>query len=146
MFPEVESRTERRRLERDRQQRRQVRAAPDGDDDPSLIGTRQIVRLAMASDYDQLLKGNIVRDVPEGARKVTDQQVRWIDKLGVHRQHRERLQLASLPERRQPRPGTGRPQGGAGRLAADARRDLGLAIPIGVAAAVYLEEFAPKNR
>ena len=39
------------------------------------------MRLPLASDYDQLLKGNIDRDVPEADRKVSDQQIQWIDKL-----------------------------------------------------------------
>lgn len=78
VFPEVESRTERRQLNAIVSNGAGFELRQMVMDNPDLIGTRQTVRLALASDYDQLLKGNIDRDVPEANRKVNDQQVRWI--------------------------------------------------------------------
>ncbi len=114
-------------------------------DNPGLIGTRQTVRLALASDYDQLLKGNIDRDVPEADRKVTDQQIQWIDKLvatgNIVNGWNWRLFLNG--DSRDPEMAGLRAR--HGRLAADAGRDAGARHPDRVSAAIYLEEFAPKN-
>jgi phosphate transport system permease protein len=146
VFPEVESRTERRRLNSIVSNGAGFELRQMVMDNPDLIGTRQTVRLALASDYDQLLKGNIDRDVPEADRKVSDQQVQWIDKLvttgNIVNGWNWRLFLNG--DSRDPEM-AGLKAGIVGSLLTLAVT-LGLAIPIGISAAVYLEEFAPKNK
>jgi len=146
VFPEVESRTERRRLNSIVSNGAGFELRQMVMDNPSLIGTRQMVRLPMASDYDQVLKGNIDRDVPESARKVTDQQIQWIDKLvstgNIVNGFNWRLFLNG--DSRDPEM-AGLKAGLVGSLLTLAVT-LGLAIPIGISAAVYLEEFASKNK
>jgi phosphate transport system permease protein len=146
VFPEVESRTERRRLNAIVSNGAGFELRQMVMDNPSLIGTRQTVRLPLASDYDQLLKGNIDRDVPETDRKVSDQQIQWIDKLvstgNIVNGWNWRLFLNG--DSRDPEL-AGLKAGIVGSLLTLAVT-LGLAIPIGISAAVYLEEFAPKNR
>jgi phosphate transport system permease protein len=146
VFPEVESRTERRRLNSIVSNGAGFELRQMVMDNPDLIGTRQTVRLPLASDYDQLLKGNIDRDVPETNRKVSDQQIQWIDKLvttgNIVNGWNWRLFLNG--DSRDPEM-AGLKAGIVGSLLTLAVT-LGLAIPIGISAAVYLEEFAPKNK
>ena len=146
VFPEVESRTERRRLNSIVSNGAGFELRQMVMDNPDLIGTRQTVRLPLASDYDQLLKGNIDRDVPEADRKVSDQQIQWIDKLvstgNIVNGWNWRLFLNG--DSRDPEM-AGLKAGIVGSLLTLAVT-LGLAIPIGISAAVYLEEFAPKNK
>ena len=146
VFPEVESRTERRRLNAIVSNGAGFELRQMVMDNPDLIGTRQTVRLPLASDYDQLLKGNIDRDVPEADRKVSDQQIQWIDKLvttgNIVNGWNWRLFLNG--DSRDPEM-AGLKAGIVGSLLTLAVT-LGLAIPIGISAAVYLEEFAPKNK
>ncbi|UEM21201.1 phosphate ABC transporter permease PstA [Skermanella mucosa] len=146
VFPEVESRTDRRRLTAMISNGAAFELRQMVMDDPSLIGTRRTVNLALASDYDQLLKGNIDRRVPETDRKVTDQQIAWIDKLvangNIVNGFNWRLFLNG--DSRDPEL-AGLKAGLVGSLLT-LMVTLGLAIPIGISAAVYLEEFAPKNK
>jgi phosphate transport system permease protein len=146
VFPEVESRTERRRLNAIVSNGAGFELRQMVMDNPGLIGTRQTVRLPLASDYDLLLKGNIDRDVPEADRKVSDQQIQWIDKLvstgNIVNGWNWRLFLNG--DSRDPEM-AGLKAGLVGSLLTLAVT-LGLAIPIGISAAVYLEEFAPKNK
>jgi phosphate transport system permease protein len=146
VFPEVESRTERRRLNAIVSNGAGFELRQMVMDNPGLIGTRQTVRLPLASDYDQLLKGNIDRDVPEADRKVSDQQIQWIDNLvttgNILNGWNWRLFLNG--DSRDPEM-AGLKAGIVGSLLTLAVT-LGLAIPIGISAAVYLEEFAPRNK
>ncbi len=59
---------------------------------------------------------------------------------------RERIQLVVLHLGRQPRAGARRHPRRSRRLRPHLAGDAGACLPIGVAAAIYLEEFAPKNR
>ncbi|WP_028583978.1 phosphate ABC transporter permease PstA [Desulfogranum mediterraneum] len=114
--------------------------------DPSLIGTRRLVTLPADDEVDMLLKGYIPRDVPESERRVSDQQIRWIDELVAA----SRLKLGwnttffTAGDSREPEL-----SGIRGAVAGSLFTllvTLLLSFPIGVAAAVYLEEFAPSNR
>ena len=114
--------------------------------DPKLIGTRRTVSLLASDNTDQLVKGHIVHGGVESERTLTDRQVRWIDELrakGVLKTHFS-LDVLTQPNSRQPE------QAGMwGALIGSIFTmlvTLALAVPIGVAAAVYLEEFASKNR
>jgi phosphate transport system permease protein len=113
---------------------------------PSLIGQTITVRVPVSDQVDQLLKGNISRDLEEARRKVSDQQIIWIDRLKeegvIKRQFNTKLFVN--PDSRDP------------ELAGIAGAVIGsamivfiaflLALPIGVGSALYLNEFAPKNK
>jgi phosphate transport system permease protein len=113
---------------------------------PSLIGSRESMTFLAGANVDQLLKGHIDRDLPEGSRVLTDEQLGWIDALV----ERDQLELAfntgffTNGDSRDPEQ--------AGVLGALVGSLLTLAVtlvlsfPIGVAAAIYLEEFAARNR
>ncbi|WP_241087502.1 phosphate ABC transporter permease PstA [Candidatus Vondammii sp. HM_W22] len=114
--------------------------------DPQLIGSQQKVWLPADDDIDMLVKGHIDRKLPESERRVSDQVISWVESLE---------QAASIETQFNPAFLTGgdsrEPElagiGGAvmGSLYT-LLVTLLLSFPIGVASAVYLEEFAPRNR
>ncbi|MEO8017225.1 MAG: phosphate ABC transporter permease PstA [Pseudomonadota bacterium] len=145
-FPEVEGRVATRELTRlasgsaafDLQKR--VVA------DPALIGTTE-ERWILASDaVDLLQKGHIDRNLPEAERPLSDQQLAWIDQL------RADGALALKFNRTFVTGGDSREPENAGIWGAVVGSFFMLALtlllsfPIGVATAVYLEEFAHRNR
>lgn len=115
-------------------------------DDPALIGTKQEVAFYADGNIDAFMKGSISADVPEDKRVVKDANIAALQKL----QEAGRVDLAF---------NTGLFTYGAStrpEVAGVGVAIIGsfwmmlvvlvLSLPIGVAASIYLEEFAPKNR
>jgi len=113
---------------------------------PDLIGKTITITVPASDQIDQLLKGYIKRDTDESRRKVSNQQIAWADTLkerGIIKKKFNRI-LFMNPDSRDP------------ELAGIASAAVGslmilfvafvLAFPIGVGAAIYLDEFAPKNK
>lgn len=145
-FPEVTDRKERRELGRivsvgAAYQLRDLLA-----DDPKLLGERRSVLLPAASDIDMLAKGNIDRAVPEDQRRVSDLQIGWIDTLLADGRIERRFNRAlfSSGDSREPELAgiRGALMGSFYMLVVT----ILIAFPIGTAAAIYLEEFASRNR
>jgi phosphate transport system permease protein len=114
--------------------------------DPSIIGATRLVALTAADDVDMLNKGHIRRDVPESERQVSDRQIAWLDALAADGSLRTRFNTTffSAGDSREPeRAGVwGAMVGSALTMLVT----LALSFPLGLATAIYLEEFAPKNR
>jgi phosphate transport system permease protein len=114
--------------------------------DPAVIGRTVPVRVPVDDEIDMLLKGVFRRDVPEAERRITDRQIGWIDALSAEGRVERRFNTAFLTagDSREPELAgiRGALMGSFWVLAVT----LALSFPIGVAAAVYLEEFAPRNR
>ena len=113
---------------------------------PALVGTHEPVWVLASDRVDQIVKGYIGRDESEEARGVSDQQLKWIDALRGKGalERRFNRQFFTGGDSREPEQA-----GVAGAVAGSFFTlvvTLLLSFPIGVAAAVYLEEFAPKNR
>lgn len=113
---------------------------------PALIGKSAVVTIPANSDIDMAYKGRIRRATPEADRQVKDKQFQWIDALAkdgaIHKGFNWRF--FSLGDSNEPELA-----GILGALTGSAYTmlvTLLLCFPIGVAAAIYLEEFAPKNR
>jgi phosphate transport system permease protein len=114
--------------------------------DPSLIGQTLTISIPASDPFDQLNKGVTRRDVPESERRVTDKQLVWYDRLVAEGRVTAPFNWglffnadSRLPEM----------AGLAGAIVGSFYALLVcfvLSFPAGVAAAVYLEEFAPKNR
>ena len=146
-FPDVTGRTDRRDMRGmvspgfDFDMRQRVMA------DPDLVGQTLIVRTEMQDKYDQLNKGLISRD-PEGPGRplLSEQELSWYDALHeagmIERGFNSRF-FTGANSRQPELAGIGAALIGSLYLIAVT---LGLSFPIGVAAAIYLEEFAPKNR
>ncbi|AFL74927.1 phosphate ABC transporter permease PstA [Thiocystis violascens] len=145
-FPEVTDRSELRRLYSilsvGAPQLLQERVM----EDPSLIGTSQEIWVLADDDIDMLVKGNIDRDAAQGDRRVTDEAIGWVGQLEQQGRIEKRFNTIFFTH------GTSRePElaGIAGALMGSfytLTLALALSFPIGVGAALYLEEFAPKNR
>jgi len=114
--------------------------------DPSVIGTTQNVWVLAAADVDSAHKGQIDLSVPEARRKVKDRQVEWMNQLSADGVMVERFNRGLFTFGASSRPETA----GMGVAIIGSFYMmlivLVLALPIGVAASIYLEEFAPKNR
>ena len=114
--------------------------------DPSLVGRTVEVWVPADDDVDMFRKGRIDRDVPESERRLSDQQIGWIDALESEGRVELRLNRALFTngDSRDPELAGiwGAVKGSFYMLVVT----LLLSFPIGVAAAVYLQEFARKNR
>jgi phosphate transport system permease protein len=114
--------------------------------DPSLIGRTVAFSIPMADPLDQLNKGEIRRDTPPGQRRVNDRQIAWFDQLVaqgvISRPFNTGLFFnadSRFPEL----------AGLAGAISGSFWALLTcflISFPVGIAAAIYLEEFAPRNR
>ena len=113
---------------------------------PALVGQRETVTMLASADVDQFLKGHIRRDLPESDRPLTDAQIAWIDALRDDGTLALRFNSGFFTH------GDSREPEQAGVWGAVVGSfytlvvTLLLSFPIAVAAAVYLEEFAPRNR
>ena len=115
-------------------------------EDPGIIGSTRKLWLPASDDVDMLRKGYIPRDVPESERKVSDKELAWIDALEEAGELRTgfNARFFSSGDSREPELAGiwGAVVGSLFTLLVT----LLLSFPIGVGAAIYLEEFAPKNR
>jgi phosphate transport system permease protein len=115
-------------------------------DQPELLGTTQEVWLLASAAVDTFFKGNIDRTLPETERPIKDNQIEWLDKLKTSGKIEKQFNaiLFQSGDSREPEQA-----GIRGALMGSFFTLLVtflLSFPIGVATAVYLEEFAPKNR
>ena len=114
-------------------------------DNPDLIGTTRDVWFLSSDDVDTFMKGNIDPSLPEADRRIKDHHIAWIEDLETAGQIEKRFNTVIFTE------GDSREPEQAGILGALVGSmytmlvALLLSFPIGVAAAIYLEEFAPKN-
>ena len=114
--------------------------------DPSIIGTTRDVWVLASADVDSALKGQVDLEVAEGRRKVSDQQVAWMRQMEGSGKMEQRWNSGLFTFGASSRPETA----GMGVAIIGSLYMmlivLVLSLPIGVAASIYLEEFAAKNR
>jgi len=113
--------------------------------DPSLIGKSVTLTLLARSNVDSVLKGRYDRTVEEGRRKLSDKQLGWLDKAMASGMLATHFNTGLFTYGASSKPETA----GVGVALVGSLYMmlivLIVAVPLGVAAAVYLEEFAPKN-
>lgn len=115
--------------------------------DTSIIGQTRTLHLLTDANIDVWLKGNIDRSLPDAMQQLSPKMREWVQQLSDQGLIQNRFSFALF-------------------MNADSRSSLAsaglagafmgslymmlvvivLAVPMGVAAAIYLEEFAPKNR
>lgn len=115
--------------------------------DPGIIGQTRTLHLLTDANIDVWLKGNIDRSLPDAMQQLSPKMREWVQQLSEQGLIQNRFSFALF-------------------MNADSRSSLAsaglagafmgslymmlvviiLAVPMGVAAAIYLEEFAPKNR
>jgi phosphate transport system permease protein len=113
---------------------------------PSVIGGTLTLDVPLADPYDQLQKGTINRATPEANRRLSDQEVGWFDTLVATGRVSTPFNWGLIFNSDSRFPEIAGLAGAiVGTFYAVAVCFL-ISFPIGVAAAAYLEEFAPKNR
>lgn len=113
---------------------------------PDLVGKTFDFELPLADPLDQFAKGQISRDVPENRRRVSDEQIGWFDNLEAKGVISKPFNIGLIMNADSRFPELA---GLAGAISGSFWALLVcllISFPIGVAAAIYLEEFAPKNR
>ena len=146
LFPSVSSRKERKELKALVSNGTSLRIQSLVLDDMSLIGKTLDISVKLDSDIDMFLKGNVDISLDEAQRRISDNQVKWTNELKTKGLISQKFNstLFSAGDSREPEQ--------AGVLGALIGSFFMLlitfivAFPLGVAAAIYLEEFAPKNR
>jgi phosphate transport system permease protein len=113
---------------------------------PSLIGQTLTLEVPASDEFDQLNKGAVRRDTPEENRRVSDQQIAWFDQLVADGRVSAPFNWALFtnPDSRFPEI-AGLLNGMVGSLYVVLICFL-VSFPMGIGAAIYLEEFAPRNR
>ncbi len=145
-FPEMTSRAQKKLIYRmvspgaDHQVRQLLKKNPDW------LGSIQEVWLPADDDIDSFVKGHVDRSLPESDRRIKDTQIALVDALQESGDLKLKFNtlLFTAGDSREPEQA-----GIRGALVGSFLTllvTLGLSFPIGVAAALYLEEFAPKNR
>lgn len=145
-FPDVTGRRDRRALNgllsrgASNELREMVKENPD------IIGSNRTLWLPASDDLDLLIKGQIDTSLPAAQRQISDQQIAWglaLQADGLAERHFNHRFLTN---------GDSREPELAGIWGAMVGSFLALFVcfilsfPIGVMAAIYLEEFAPTNR
>jgi phosphate transport system permease protein len=145
-LPEVSGRSERRELYRivsigaGYQVRDLVVANPE------LLGTVQTLWVPASSNVDMLIKGNIDAELDEALRPISDKQIAWVRALQAAGRLETRFNRALFTNGDSREPELAGIKGAVMGSLYMLLVTIALSFPIGVAAAIYLEEFAPRNR
>jgi phosphate transport system permease protein len=145
-FPEVTGRSERRDLLGLVSWGASFDLADKLAENPQWLGTTQQVWLSVDDEVDMYRKGHIDLQRPEAERPISDLEAGWIEQLMQDGDLRGRFNTGFFTS------GDSREPEQAGILGAAVGSmwtllvTLLLSFPIGIAAALYLEEFAPRNR
>ena len=114
--------------------------------DPLIIGKQETLWLLADDTVDMLLKEKVRRSAPEDERRLSDQQIGFIDALRADGTLKLRFNAAFLSNGDSRDPEQAGVRGALIGSALTLLITLLLSFPIGVGAAIYLEEFAPRNR
>jgi len=115
-------------------------------DDPERLGTTTALWAPLSDDADSFFKGRVDTTTAENTRRLTDKQIAWLQEFDAEGKVERRFNVRFFTS------GDSREPELAGIWGATVGSFLTLivtlvtAFPLGVATAVYLEEFAPKNR
>jgi len=145
MFPEVKNRRDKRRLYKLVSSGAAFILQQKVSHDTSIIGTTRKIWLPADDEVDMFIKGYISRDVPEDNRRLKDKQIDWIDQLQAAGRLEEKFNLTFFTAGDSREPELAGIHGAVTGSVFTLIITLGLSFPIGVATAVYLEEFAPRN-
>lgn len=146
LFPEVRGRQEKRMLNGLVSSGASFQLQKMVISDTSIIGSTRSVWVPADDDVDMLMKGRIDRSAPEAERRLKDVQLAWIDGLRGDFRLQKKFNMIFFTG------GDSREPELAGILGATMGSmytlivTLLLSFPVGVASAIYLEEFAPKNK
>jgi phosphate transport system permease protein len=145
-FPEVKSRKDKRMLYRLISIGAEYELRDYLVKHPEEVGQSKLVWLRAHSEADRYLKGQVKESLDEADRRVKDEQIAWLDTLRSNGRTENRFNTLFFTA------GDSREPELAGIRSALVGSFLTLMVtfllsfPVGVGAAIYLEEFAPRNR
>jgi phosphate transport system permease protein len=146
LYPEVKSRGDKRRLYGIVSSGAAFQLRNMVMNNPDVIANTVRVWAAADDDIDMLIKGHIDRDVAESERRLSDQQVAWVDRLTRQGRIETRFNTAFFTAGDSRDPELAGIRGAVAGSFLMLLVTLALSFPIGIATAVYLEEFAPTNK
>lgn len=115
-------------------------------DEPALVGGQRQVWLLADDEVDMYVKGRIDGQAPETGRRLSDAQLGWLGELEARGQLAQRFNRTFFTSGDSRDPELAGIWGAAKGSFYMLLVTLVLAFPLGVSAAIYLEEFAPRNR
>ena len=110
------------------------------------IGNTIEIWVPADDDVDMLMKGHISRDLPEDERRMNDTQVSWVDHLIGQSRIKQEFNTTFFTGGDSREPELAGIWGATCGSLYTLLVTLCLSFPIGIATAIYLEEFAPTNR
>ncbi len=113
---------------------------------PGLIGQTVPIAAPVSDDADLYLKGEISRDTPPEQRRLSNAQIDWLDRMKASGQVAAHFNSGLFTRGDSTEPELAGVLGAVVGSALMLLVTAFIAIPLGVGAALYLEEFAPRGR
>ncbi|NND49262.1 MAG: DUF3333 domain-containing protein, partial [Rhizobiales bacterium] len=145
-FPDVQSNRELRALTKIATNNAQFMLRDAVLADPGVIGGTLTLSVPVSDPFDQLNKGTIDANLPEDQRRISDQEIGWFQTLAERGRISKPFNWGLLFNADSRFPELA---GLSGAIVGSFYALLVcflISFPVGIAAAVYLEEFAPKSR
>ncbi len=113
---------------------------------PELIGQTVTIAAPVSDDADLYFKHEISRDTPADQRRLSDEQIAWLDSMKASGQVTAHFNSGLFTKGDSTEPELAGVLGAVVGSAMMLLVTAFIAIPLGVGAALYLEEFAPRGR
>lgn len=145
LFPEVSGRSKKRKLKKIISNSAEYQLRDYVKNNIEVIGTNEKIWVLADDDVDMLIKGHINRALPENERRIDNDELKWIEFLESKKLIKKFFNKTFFTS------GDSSESEQSGILGAFIGSLFALSItlilsfPIGIATAIYLEEFAPKN-
>ncbi|MGB0237864.1 MAG: phosphate ABC transporter permease PstA [Cycloclasticus sp.] len=146
MFPDVSGRREKIKLYSLVSQSAAYQLQAKVIEEPGLIGQTISIWVPADDEVDVFFKGHINRDIAEEDRRIKDNQIRWIDHFIEQNRIEKRFNTTFFNAGDSRNPESAGIWGAVVGSFYTLLVTLLLSFPVGVASAIYLEEFAPKNK
>ena len=145
-FPDVKKRKDKKALYKLISKGGQYQLQKDVMDSPDLIGQSRTVWLPAGDDASGYMKGLVDTSIPEKKRRLKDNQIGWIEALKQDNRIDQRFNRTFFERGDSREPEMAGIKGALFGSILTLMVTLLLSFPVAVAAAIYLEEFAPRNR
>ena len=145
LFPNVHGRREKRQLYRLVSTGASYQLRLMVLENPKIIGSTMDIWVPADDDLDMLIKGQVGWSADEGCR-LSNQQLEWVRKLQQDGRIRQQFNRSFFTAGDSRNPELAGIIGALTGTIFTLLITLLLSFPLGIAAAIYLEEFAPKNR
>ena len=113
---------------------------------PALIGQTVTIAAPTSDESDLYYKGEVSMATPEDQRRLSDEQIGWLDRMKADGSVHAHFNTALFTNGDSTEPELAGVLGAVIGSALMLLVTAVIAIPIGIGAAVYLEEFSPRNR